>query len=200
MFSEINVCSGITEELEMADTLSNTPLLQTEVGFKQNACDVFEKENEDEIAFSSDDIKLSTGYLNIKDCNEYKDERAISSEGNDIETDTGNKHLSQTILSYLYTAMIDIHYCIINILGIIKPFCPKGHVMEIKDESEYSRCDGCKRFKNGEQWHCRLEEGRPDKKSTNLYDDEDDKKHLTYCFDCVSDQGTHPLFSFNYVD
>ena len=39
--------------------------------------------------------------------------------------------------------MIIIHYCIINILGIIKPFCPKGHVMEIKDESKYSRCDGC---------------------------------------------------------
>ena len=106
MFSEIDVCSGITEELEMADTLSNTPLVQTEVGSKQNACDVFEKENEDEIAFSSDDIKLSTGYLNIKDCNEYKDEGAIYSEGNSIETDTGNKHLSQTILSYLYISMV----------------------------------------------------------------------------------------------
>ena len=106
MFSEMNVCSGITEKLEMADTFSNTPLVQTEVGSKQNACDVFEKENEDEIAFSSDDIKLSTGYLNIKDCNEYKDEGAIYSEGNSIETDTGNKHLSQTILSYLYLFMV----------------------------------------------------------------------------------------------
>ena len=76
---------------------------------------------------------------------------------------------------------------------MIKPLCHEGHVMEINDESKYNRCDGCKNFKTGELWCCQLDVGSSDKESTNLNDDEDDKKHLIYCLDCVSDQGTHPL-------
>ena len=90
MFSEINVCSDITKEFEIADTVSDTALVGIRIESKQNKSEVLEKENEDEIEFNSDDIRSSTGYLNAEDCNEYKSEGTISSEGNNVETDTGN--------------------------------------------------------------------------------------------------------------
>ena len=102
MFAEINVCSDITEELEMADTISDTALVGIKVDSKQITSDVLEKEKEEEIPLKGDSIKLSTGYLNVKDCNEHKDEGAISSDGDCVETDSGNKNFPQTILSYLY--------------------------------------------------------------------------------------------------
>ena len=77
---------------------------------------------------------------------------------------------------------------------MIKPLCPKGHVMEIKDQSDYNRCDGCKSFKSGEQWCCPKDEEGSKKEFINHDDDDNGIKHLTYCFDCVSDQGAYPFF------
>ena len=52
MFSEINVHSDTKEELEMADTISDTELVEIKVESKQNTSDVLEKENEDKISFN----------------------------------------------------------------------------------------------------------------------------------------------------
>lgn len=85
----MNVCSDITKELEIADTVSDTALVGIRIESKQNKSDFLEKENEDEIEFNSDDIRSCTGYSNVED-NEYKSDGTISSEGNNVETDTGN--------------------------------------------------------------------------------------------------------------
>ena len=90
MFSEINVCSDITKDFEIADTVSDTALVGIRIESKQNKSEVLEKENEDEKEFNCDDIRSSIGNLNVEDCNEYKSDGTISSEGNNVETDTGN--------------------------------------------------------------------------------------------------------------
>ena len=66
----------------------------------------------------------------------------------------------------------------------MKPLCPHGHEMALKDEKECYECVICDSIKEGERWWCHS------CCNENNY-------RINCCLECAPDKGNHDHIIFN---